>query len=209
MRCGRSNKVGRTLSRSSAGSPESSMADWRRVVRARLADLRLTASAESELTEEVAQHLEDLQRDLQSGGASDDEAYRETVSELDDIYALRAGLDRSQCMTKYEAVPIGDATSHGFIDDLRYAIRTMRTNPVFVLIVLVTLGLGIGANTTVFTVINTLILNPMAERVPSGPVAVVSVPPVSAAEANTLMALSYPSFTDYETQNSLFSGLAG
>src|SRR4051812_29081137 len=213
MRCGRSNKVGRTLSRSSAGSPESSMADWRRVVRARLADLRLTASAESELTEEVAQHLEDLQRDLQSGGASDDEAYRETVSELDDIYALRAGLDRSQCMTSYDAVPVGDATSQGLIDDLRrdlrYAARTMRTNPVFVLIVLVTLGLGIGANTTVFTMINTLILNPMPVRAPSELVALASVASVSTAEANTLMPLSYPNFTDYETQNSVFSGLAG
>src|SRR3954470_16094684 len=213
MRCVRSNKVGKTLSRSSAASPESSMADWRRVVRARLADLRLTASAESELTEEVAQHLEDLQRDLQSGGASDDEAYRETVSELDDIYALRAGLDRSQCLTNYDAVPVGDATSHGLIDDLRrdlrYAARTMRTNPVFVLIVLVTLGLGIGANTTVFTMINTLILNPMPVRAPSELVALASVASVSTAEANTLMPLSYPNFTDYETQNSIFSGLAG
>jgi predicted permease len=189
------------------------MADWRRVVRARLTDLRLTASAESELTEEVAQHLEDLQRDLQSGGASDDEAYTETLSELDDTYALRAGLDRSQCMTKYEAVPVGDATSRSVIDDLRrdlrYAARTMRTNPVFVLIVLVTLGLGIGANTTVFTVNNTLILNPMPVRAPSELVAVVSVASVSTAEANTLMPLSYPNFTDYETQNSVFSGLAG
>ena len=76
------------------------MADWRQVVRARLTELRLTASAESELTEEVAQHLEDLHRDLRSGGASAEEAYRETVSELDDICALRTGLDSSQRMAK-------------------------------------------------------------------------------------------------------------
>ena len=46
------------------------MADWRHVVRRRLAELRLTPAAEAELTEEVAQHLEDLYRDLQSGGAT-------------------------------------------------------------------------------------------------------------------------------------------
>jgi predicted permease len=189
------------------------MADWRRVVRTRLAALRLTASAESELTEEVAQHLEDLQRDLQSGGATYDEAYTETISELDDICALRAGLDRSQCMTKYEAVPVGDATSRSFMDDLqrdlRYTGRTMRANPMFVLIVLVTLGLGIGANTTVFTVINALILNPMPVRAPSELVAVASVASVGTAQANTLMPLSHPNLTDYRTQNTVFSGLAG
>src|SRR5919109_2861238 len=155
------------------------MVDWGQVVRTRLADLRLTASAESELTEEVAQHLEDLQRELQSGGATNEEAYRKTISELDDICALRTGIDRSQRMAKHEAVPIGDATSRSFIDDLqrdlRHAGRTMRTNPVFVLIVMVTLGLGIGANTTVFTVINTLILNPLPFRAPSELLAVASV----------------------------------
>ncbi|MEP6916674.1 MAG: ABC transporter permease [Acidobacteriota bacterium] len=182
-------------------------------MRARLAGLHLTPSAEAALTEEVAQHLEDLQRDLQSGGATDEEAYREAVSELHDIYALRTGLDKSQRMAKYEAVPIGDATSRTLMDDLqrdlRYAGRTMRTSPMFVLIVLVTLGLGIGANTTVFTVINTLILNPMPVRAPSELVAVASVASASTAQANTLMPLSRPNFTDYKTQNSVFSGLAG
>src|SRR6185436_3732922 len=105
------------------------MADWRAIVRARLTELRLNTSAESELTEELAQHLEDLHRDLQSGGASDEAAYRETVSELDDICALRTGIDRNQLMAKHEAVPVGDATSRTLVDDLqrdlRYAGRTL------------------------------------------------------------------------------------
>src|SRR5919197_447166 len=120
------------------------MADWRQVVRARLRDLRLTASAESELTEELAQHLEDLHRDLQSGGATYEDAYRETLSELDDMCALRTGIDRSQLMAKHEAVPAGDTMSRTLFDDLRrdlrYAGRTLRTNPLFALIVIVTLG---------------------------------------------------------------------
>jgi predicted permease len=186
------------------------MADWRLVVRARLAELRLTASAESALTEEVAQHLEDLYRDLQSGGATDEEAYRETVAELDDIHGLRAGLDRSHHMATHEAVPVGDAKSSTVFDDLRrdlrYAGRMMRLNPLFVLVVVVTLGLGIGANTTVFSVINTLILNPMPVSEPSELVAVAAV---GAAETKTLMPLSHPNFTDYQHQNSVFRSLAG
>jgi putative ABC transport system permease protein len=189
------------------------MADWRQVVRARLVELRLTTSAESELTEELAQHLEDLHRDLQSGGASDEEAYTKAISELDDMCALRSGLDRNQRLAKHEAAPVGDATSTTLVgdlqSDLRYAGRIMRMNPVFVLVVVMTLGLGIGANTTVFSVINTLILNPMPVSEPSELVAVASVAAVGTAEANTLISLSHPNFTDYQTQNSVFRSLAG
>jgi putative ABC transport system permease protein len=189
------------------------MADWRQIVRTRLTDLRLTASAESELTEELAQHLEDLHGDLQSGGATDEDAYGETLSELDDICALRSGIERNQLMAKHDAVPVGDATSRTVVDDLRrdlrYAGRTLRTNPLFVLVVIVTLGLGIGANTTVFTVVNTLILSPMPVRAPSELMAVASVASTGTAQANILMPLSHPNFTDYQSQNSVFSGLAG
>jgi predicted permease len=189
------------------------MADWAQVVRPRLAELRLTACAESELTEELAQHLEDLHRDLQSGGATDEDAYREALSELDDVCALRRGIERNQLMAKHEVVPIGDASSRAVVDDLRrdlrYAGRALRTNPLFVLVVVVTLGMGIGANTTVFTVLNTLILSPMPVRAPSELMAVASVASTGTAQANTLMPLSRPNFTDYQAQNSVFSGLAG
>ena len=189
------------------------MADWRAIVRARLGELRLTPSAESELAEEVAQHLEDLYRDLQSGGATSEDAYRETLSELDDIFALRIGIARNQLMAKYESDPIGDATSRTLLADLqrdlRYAGRTLRTNPLFVLVVTVTLGLGIGANTTVFTVVKTLILSPMPVTAPAELVAVASVASTGTAQANTLTPLSHPNFTDYQAQNSVFSGLAG
>ena len=189
------------------------MADWRQVVRRRLAELRLTPAAEAELTEEVAQHLEDLYRDLQSGGATPGAAYARTISELDDIGELRRGIERSQRMPRHEPVPAGDAISSTWMNDLqrdlRYTGRAMRSNPVFVLFVVVTLGLGIGANTAVFTVINTLLLNPMPVTAPSELVAVASVPSAGSAQANTLMPLSHPNFEDYEAQTSVFDSLAG
>jgi hypothetical protein len=119
------------------------MNDWRDVVRARLSELRLTGPAEAELTEELAQHLDDRYRDLKAGGASDEDAFRAVMSELDELCALR-DLDGSQHMPSRDAVPIGDATrSSWFADlqrDLRYAGRTMWRSPLFELFVVITLG---------------------------------------------------------------------
>ena len=47
------------------------------------------------------------------------------------------------------------------LDDLRYAVRSFARAPVFAAIAVVTLALGIGANTAVFSVINTLLIRPL------------------------------------------------
>jgi predicted permease len=189
------------------------MADWKSLVRTRLTPLHLTAAAESELTDELAQHLEDHYRDLLGGGASEEEAYRLTVSEMDDVYPLRAGVDRSQRMPKHETVPAGDARPGRYADDLwrdlRYAGRTMRTNRLFVLFVVVTLGLGIGANTTVFTVINTLILNPLPVDDPAALRAVAAIDAAGSSQSSTPMLMSYPNLRDYQARNGVFRSLAG
>ena len=68
-------------------------------------------------------------------------------------------------MPKNDAVRAGESSSGNFVEglwkDFRFALRSMRKNPVFVLFVVLTLALGIGANTTVFTLINTVVLNPL------------------------------------------------
>jgi predicted permease len=189
------------------------MADWKSLVRTRLVPLRLTVAAESELADELAQHLEEQYREMLSGGASEEEAYRKTLSELDDTYPLQAGVDRQQRMPKHEAVLAGDARPRIYVDDLwrdlRYAARTMRTNPLFVLFVVATLGLGIGANTTVFTLINTLILNPLPVHNPAELAAVATVETVGGSQSNTPILISYPNLKDYQTGNGVFRSLAG
>src|SRR5205807_2046328 len=93
------------------------------------------------------------------------------ISELDETYPLGGALQRSQRMPKHDAVPAGDVRPGNWMEDLwrdlRYAVRTVRKSPTFVLFVVLTLGLGIGANTMVFTVINTLLLNPIPVQNPS------------------------------------------
>ncbi len=189
------------------------MPDWKSIVRERLAPLRLTATAESELTEELADHLEDRYREYCSGGASEEDARQKAIFELDDLYPLRAELKRSQRMSKYDTVPAGDVRPGNFMEDLsrdlRYAIRTMWKSPMFVVFVVLTLGLGIGANTTVFTVVNTLILNPLPVPDSSGLAALGAAKTARTSKSGVPLPMSYADFKDYQARNRVFRSLAG
>ncbi len=172
------------------------MRNWKNLIRERIAPLRLTAAGEAALTEEIAQHLEDIYRDLLSGGATEEEAYRSAISELDDMYPLRRRTGEGiKCMPKHDAPPAGDMRPGNFMEglwrDLRYAVRTMRQGPIFVLFVVLTLALGIGANTTVFTLINTLILNPLPAANPSELVGIQTVETTSTSKSSAPLPISY------------------
>jgi predicted permease len=173
----------------------------------------MTAAAESELAEEVAQHLEDRYRELRSGGTGEREAFRKVAAELDDLYPLDRGLSRADRMPKRDAPPPGDARPARFLEefgrDLRYAVRSMRRSPLFVAFVVGTLALGIGANTTVFTVINTLILNPLPVRDASSLTAVATIDTANTARSKTLFPLSHADLKDYREKNGVFTELAG
>jgi hypothetical protein len=93
--------------------------------------------------------------------------------------------------------------------DFRYALRSVRRNPVFVLIVVLTLAIGIGANTTVFTLINTLILNPLPVQNATELTAVAGLDARQTATSARLFELSYPDLKDYQARNEVFASLAG
>ena len=188
------------------------MPDWKNLVRLRLAALNLTAPAESDLAEELAQHLEDRYRDLTAAGAAPEDAYREVAAELDGTYPLRNTVRSEHRLPRYDPVPAGDGRSGSFLDglwrDFRYALRSMRKSPIFITFVVLTLALGIGANTTVFTVLNTLILNPLPARNP-GELAGIAGAETDASKTGTPFPISYPDLEDYQAQNAVFDSLAG
>src|SRR3979409_1650406 len=93
--------------------------------------------------------------------------------------------------------------------DFRYSCRTMRKNPVFVIFVVLTLALGIGANTTVFTLINTLILNPLPVSTPAELVAISGAGARNASASPTLLPVSYADLKDYQSRNDVFQSMAG
>ncbi|MGH9584394.1 MAG: ABC transporter permease, partial [Bryobacteraceae bacterium] len=189
------------------------MPDWKSIVRKRMALSHLEGAAEADLAEELAQHLEDRYRELRGGGADEEDAFQKTVAELNDLYPARGGFGRAGVLPRKDAVPAGDTSAGNFFGDLwrdlRYSGRMMRRYPVFVLFVVLTLGLGIGANTTVFTVINTLILHPLPVRNPSALTAVSMAGAANTSASKAPLPVSYPDLKDYQAKNGVFRSLAG
>jgi len=189
------------------------MPEWKEEIRSRLASLRLEPGRESEIVEELSQHLEDRYSELCESGLGESEAYRAALSEINDGHFLAAAIAPGERLPKHDAVPAGSSESaHFFTDvwrDLRYACRALRRSPAFTFFVILTMGLGIGANTAVFTVVNSLILNPLPVDNPSQLVAVSAVQAKDTRRSLALLPFSYPNLKDLQAQSSSFSGFAG
>ncbi len=91
------------------------------------------------------------------------------------------------------------------ISDLRYGIRMLWTKPGFTLLAVITLSLGIGANTTIFSMINSLLLKPIpfpeAERL-------VLLWEAQANDPRDRNIVSAPNFQDWQRQNDVFANMA-
>jgi len=89
-------------------------------------------------------------------------------------------------------------------EDLRYAIRVLRGSPGFTAVAVLTLALGITANTTVFGWIDTLLLRPLPGVAGGGRLAALETVSPTGEYFNT----SYPDYRDYRDSLKSFSGLA-
>jgi predicted permease len=89
------------------------------------------------------------------------------------------------------------------LQDLRFAVRMLRQAPMFAAIAILTLALGIGANTALFSVVNGVLLNPLAYPKPGQLVAIYGkTPGIEHAPIN------YPNFQDWQRETKTFSSMA-
>jgi len=93
------------------------------------------------------------------------------------------------------------------LSDLRFAIRTLRHNPGFALVAIVSLALGIGANAAIFSMAEFLLLRPLP--VPHASEVVVVQEQLRGESTGLIQqaGLSYPDFIDFERKNKSFAGL--
>src|SRR5579871_6162629 len=89
------------------------------------------------------------------------------------------------------------------LQDVRYALRMLRKSPGFAAVAILTLALGIGANTAIFSVVNGVLLNPLPYPQPEQLVALYQRTP-NFTEAS----IPYPNFLDWQRETRSFSSLA-
>jgi len=186
------------------------MPDWKREIERRLAGARMNPAAEHELIEELAQHLEDRYREMLSDNLDEAAASAAVLEELRDMDAKQWRQRRGK---RRELEPVGMVASGRLMPDLagdiRYGWRMMLRTPVLTLFAALSLALGIGANTTVFTIINSLLLHPIVAADPSRLAMVYETGVRDSREANSKLPLSYANFEDYTDSQQCFRGMAG
>jgi len=94
------------------------------------------------------------------------------------------------------------------VQDMRYGLRMLRKNPGFTLIAVLSLGLGIGANTMIFTLVNAVLLRPVPVRDVDRLAAVFTTDEKNRGNLFAFMPVSRPNFEDYRDQSNVFEGMA-
>ena len=157
-----------------------------------------------DIAEEIAQHLEDRYDELRARGFSNEEVRRDASWQ---IKHLTRALNAIETQPSPLGEPHGAATMIGSIwQDARYAARGFGRAPGFAAVVVVTLALGIGATTAIFSVLDGVILRPLPY--PNIDRLVVLRERSTAAAGFNVISVSWPNFVDWRAQNRVFERLA-
>jgi predicted permease len=188
------------------------MPDWKLELRTRLAHLRIEPGRETAIIEELSQHLDDRYEDLLISGIPEPDARQKILEELKDSELLAAALPRVERRYGENAIPETSSSAGNPLanllqtlhQDFTYTLRRLSRTPGFVLAVVLSIGIGIATNATIFSIVSRFVLQP---------------PPVG--DPATLLALhtlhdgeqccnsfSWPTYADVRDQAKSFSGVA-
>jgi predicted permease len=150
---------------------------------------------ECDLTAEMEAHLNEKTDELIAEGMQPDEARAQAVRQFGNRTQLL-----ETCHDKWAFVSLDEMGQ-----DLRYAVRILRRSPVFAAVAALTLTLGIGANTLIFSVVDNVLLHSLPYPEPDRLFAVWSH---SASHGAETMHVSAADFYDWQTQSHAFESLS-
>ena len=177
---------------------ESNMSDFPRRVRGgllRLVGLFHKNGKEQELLDEMESHLaQQIQDNLQAGMAPA-EARRQALLKL-------GGMEQAKELYRdRRSVPVLEAT----LQDLGYSLRTLRKSPGFTIVAVLTLALGVAANTTIFSMVSAILLRKPPVQDPDR---VMVVSSVNKSDPQALLGVSVPDYIAWREQAHSFQDLA-
>jgi putative ABC transport system permease protein len=151
---------------------------------------------DQEFESELATHLEMLTEENVRQGMAPEEAKRAARVRLGGFTQLK------ETNRELQGLPIIET----FLQDTRYALRMLRKNPGFAAVAVLTLALGIGANTAIFSVVYAVLLKPLPFAQPEQLFNVFEVQPAEGVKGT---GWSYGNFEELRAANHIFSEMSG